>query len=528
MNKILLFFKNKLVKFLKSKIFFHCLIFIILVAALLLRLKIINMQAVTLIEAFTLIDIITKPTIIGMIKADNSIPPLQYLIVRFISWFSTELFWLRMPNLIFFTVIFFIIFDLTIKQGKLLSFIAIVLLSFSPYQLRYSWESYVYLLFQFWGAVNLYVFHKLVTEKLKKNKFLFWSILFVVSNVCGFFTHYSYVWFILAEIFYLVFLFFQERFRKIKINVKYKKIFILVLITSFILILYLPIFNSIYHAALVNISWFKRLYVLDVGHVFLTTFGIYDLWRYGINSQPYIKWVGLVFFLLFIAVNILRLKKFQKDDLINDLGFFLSLSSIVLVFFVSRMIGQSILEKKTLVIFSLIGTIYLAKIIHCGLRQKISIEILTLCFSSLLLLNYMKQSRVYANNQFYAEQRTNLNLAKIIKQENISALLFLQAGSCEISLDNNEVINREIDYYWYGYDNSFSKPPYTFITEENFQEFYQKKNYWIIGYGCDSQKIESAVSQCLSVGKQYIVKSNGLLIECINEVDNNKNLIYNE
>lgn len=520
MKKILLFFKTQLTIFLKSKIFFNFLIFLILTAALLLRLKIINTQGVTLIESFTLFDVITKSNMIDMIEADDSIPPLQYLIFRFISWFSTELFWLRMPNLIFFTVIFFIVFELTRKQGKLSAIIALILLSFSPYQLEYSWESYVYLLFQFWGAVNLYSLYKLVMEKLKKNQFTFWSIIFVVSNVSGFFTHYSHIWFILAEIFYLMFLFFKNKSSKRKINKKYKKIFILLLITSSILALYLPIFNSIYHTALVNISWFERLSIFDIGYNFLVTFGVYDLWHYGFTNHLRIKIFGLTFFSLFLLIGLRRLKSFKRTNLINDLGLFISLSSIVLVFFVSKIIGQSILEEKTLVILSLIGVVYLAEIINSGLKHKLVIRIITICFSYFLFFHYFNMSKIYIKNQFYTGQVTTLNLVKIIKKENTSAMLFLKSDDCTYPLDKDSKIHRELDYYWYGHDGSFQKPAYTLITDENFNNFYQKKDYWIVGYSCSSQKSQLAADQCLIVGKQYAVELGGLLIECLNEIDN--------
>lgn len=520
MHKILTYFKNQFPKALESKKFFNCFIFIILILALLLRLKIINTQGVTLIESFTLFDVITKTNMIEMIEADDSIPPLQYLIFRFISWFSTELFWLRMPNLIFFTVIFFIIFELTRKQGKLSALIALILLSFSPYQLEYSWESYVYLLFQFWGAVNLYSLYKLVMEKLKKNQFTFWSVIFIISNVCGFFTHYSHIWFILAEILYLIFLFFKAKFYKIKLNKKYKKIFILLLITVFILVLYLPIFNLIYHTALVNISWFERLNIFDIGYNFLVTLGVYDLWHYGITNHKHIKIFGSILFLIFSLISIWRLKNFKHTNLISDLGFFLALSSIVFVYFISEIIGQSILEEKTLVILSLIVVINLSQIIIFGLKQKLLIKIITISFSCLLTFHYINQSMFYIKNQFYTGQITTLNLVKLAKKEKISAMLFLKPGDCAYPQDKDGKNHRELDYYWFGHDRLFQKPAYTLITDENFNNFYQKKDYWIVGYGCNSQKSQLAADQCLNVGKQYLVELDGLLIECLNEVDN--------
>jgi hypothetical protein len=80
-------------------------------------------------------------------------------------------------------------FALVRKRGKLLTLLSLLLLSFSPYQLEYHWESYVYLLFQFWAAISFYVFYKLATEKLTHSQSTFWSIFLVISNLCGFFTH---------------------------------------------------------------------------------------------------------------------------------------------------------------------------------------------------------------------------------------------------------------------------------------------------------------------------------------------------
>jgi len=504
----------------KSKTFFNCLIFIILFVALFLRLKIITTQNVTSIETFTLLEVIKNPTLIELVEADDSIPPLQYLIVRFISWFSTELFWLRVPNLLFFTVIFFIIVDVVKKRGKLMTLVALMLFSFSPYQLEHHWESYVYLLFQFWAAVNLYAFYKLAVEKLKKNRLVLWSIIFVLTNLCGFFTHYSYIWFILAEGIYLLFLFIQKRFFSIKVKIKYKRPLVLVLITAFILALYLPVFFSVYHTALENISWFSRLKLFDIGYNFLAIFGIYNLWHYVTIDRPYTDIVGLVILSFFLIFSILRLKKNKQANLINDFGFFLTLSSILLVFLVSKVIGQSILEKRTLIALSLVAIIYLADLIVFGLKQKMFIKILTICLTSLLFLHYFVEDKQYLKEQFYTAQETTPSLVEFAHKEKIQALLFLKPVSCEYPQDKNGMFHLEFDYYWYGYDGSVKKPPYFLIRDSSYSQFFKKKDYWIIGNDCDLEKNKHLVEdQCLSIGKKYVIGSIGFLIECKNEVD---------
>lgn len=146
-------------------------------------------------EAFTVEMFAWTRTILGWIKFDEPIPPLNYWVIFQLSKVSTNSVWLRIPGFLLSIVSFLLIYKLARKKSKKAGLIALLLSSVSNYHLIYSFQSYVYPYLEFFVVISLFLFRKIYFEGIEKNKYFF-VFLFFAANICGWFTQYVFIFYL--------------------------------------------------------------------------------------------------------------------------------------------------------------------------------------------------------------------------------------------------------------------------------------------------------------------------------------------
>lgn len=128
---------------------------------------------------------------ICLMKADPSVPPLQYLWFGLVSKFSgNNLLILRMTNgLLFWSVVYWLGGEICRKYFKFSRIFFSFLIVFSHYQIGYSSSAYVYAMMAFWTIIS---WGLISNETIRKKEWSKWLLLIVL--MAGLTTHYSFCW----------------------------------------------------------------------------------------------------------------------------------------------------------------------------------------------------------------------------------------------------------------------------------------------------------------------------------------------
>ena len=260
-------------------------------------------------------------TMLRYISQTEFSPPLNYLILHFVSVLGKTEFIFRLPFAFSGILTVFVAYKLgsilfTKKEGLIAAF----LLATSPFHIIYSRDARMYSLFTLFSLVSYLFFYMAV----KRNKWSYW-FLYSLSTSFSLYTHYFTVFLILSQ-FAAIFTFknffhSKDLNRKNIFNSKIFRFIFALCLTGLSFAPWLPYFirqMAISHYFTPSVSLGNTiLWILDETFRWL-----------GAGSG-----VGLFFFLLLFALGVLTsIRKFNEQTLLLLIVFFLSfLSAIVLV-----------------------------------------------------------------------------------------------------------------------------------------------------------------------------------------------------
>jgi len=456
-----------------KKIFYYSIIVIIFLIAFYLRLKTAIIRPIIFDEAFTITYLIKFNNILDIIHADPSVPPLHYLLIKLMSKISTVALWLRFPSLIFSMFGLLMAYKLSIKiSNARTALLVLIMLSFSIFQLVYAWQAYVYSQLFFLGMLAFYFFFNLSFNTNVKYPILQAFMVFFCSTL-AFFTHYGFIWTIIA--------FFLILFKKIinvnfdfqKINKNSQKLILAIFGVFICLLFYTPIFVENFERAANNISWFKNINFYSIGESIGNQFGFYDSFEWNSILTSNLSKSFFIFILLIIILYLYKL----KDEKLNVL---ISVSIINLLFpiFFSLVLGQSIHADRAIIITSFTVTALFAVFVNKILNEKLYYLFVTL-FSIFFVFSMQKINR----NFYYINQEQDASKYYVdwLKQNKNSidekkAILIYHKNRI---FQKNQYIKRldyfVLNYYWEGYDG---KPPlYNCSKIEDIEEINETNFY---------------------------------------------------
>ena len=257
--------------------------------------------------------------------------PLYYISLHYwIKFFGVSEFSLRLPSLIFsfFSVYLLYLLGKTLFNKKV-GIISSIFIGLSPFHLWYAQEAREYAIILFFGLLSSLLFF----IALKDNKVKLW-LFFILVSIAGLYTHYFYIFLILAQSLYLLYI------RKLKIGFReIVSFFGIALVFSFYLGGFL---RKMFHVQ-------RGFWIPQPGwrSLFITL----ENFTLGYTAAPPIYFIsdfltGVFFIWSLFAV-------FKKKELRGNFIFclFLSLLPIGIVFFFSRLLFSVYLDRG-LIIFS--------------------------------------------------------------------------------------------------------------------------------------------------------------------------------
>lgn len=451
-------------------------------------------------EAYTIVYLAKFTKIIDIINHDPSVPPLQYIFVKFLSNYSTNLLWLRIPSVIFSICTLIFVFVWIKEVSKKCAFISVLLLTFSNIQISYSWQVYVYSQLCFFGLLSVYFFYKLYYEKQTN---LFYSLGFFVFTIASWFTHYSYFW-TFSGIFILVIISILKMIQRKRINVQEKYIifpFILIIIS---LGLYAPIFINNFGRALINISWMQQdINLFYIGEMLLHAVGLYDLFKIAFLNNNII-YILIVLITTYILIYQLLYKKHTNKE--KGIIFFVNIlfvSNIIFPLFSSFIFKQNLLAERGLILASVLFSIQIA-----FLLKKLTLNITGLYFSIFYIFFYIIYSifinrtnvQILVNQEiskYYVEWiRDNLLNSK----RELNIVLFASEANPFINARPNKYV---IDYYWYGYDGNTPMRDYKYIDQDNINNYKDKLFFLLVVENSKKINILEQNTICKHFNKLY-------------------------
>lgn len=385
---------------------------------------------------------------------------LYYLLIKILSRFNTSILFLRAPSLIFSLINIFLVYKIAevLKLNRFYGLICALLFVFSPFQIEYSWWARMYSMVLFF---ILFSFYSLICYFLSKKKiWLFW---FVLSNVLGFYTDYSFFWYLLTlNFFAFIFLFKTD-----------KKFFGSLLISDFIVSLYIPVFLKNFSRILdYHVAWIEKPNFEILKAAIFWYFGFGDYWN---------RNIGNIWFLPFILILILTIGVVFKDKK-KPLFFLFILASFVLPltlsFLASHILRSSIFLGWNLIVASLFPIFSIGLIISSFLKKKSSV----LKILGIFVLSFV----LYFNFNLYLKTTSGIHYdrkeggfyqkaAELVKNETDfrdDILIFIPHS-----------FKKNFDYYFNGYyKNQEKKLNYRTINYQTGSKILGAKtgNLWII------------------------------------------------
>lgn len=485
-----------------QNLFFYIAAAAFILIGLYLRIKPIFIRPITFDEGYTLLRLINKPNIYEMIASDKSVPPLQYLLVKFVSKFSTNIIYCRFISITFSLFSSLLIVFWLKKFSKGLALLVTIFMSFSIIQIYYAWEAYVYSQLFFLSLVSIYTLYVSINIKNQKQK-IFYLIIYVLSSLCAFFTHYSFIWTIFAEIFVVLVISFQ------KIHLKKNLDFLVIGFLSLLLIalsFYLPIFLNIFDGALMNISWMKKPSFFYFGLISKQLFGIQNLGEDISNTEITI----LGFLVLFIIIISFYLSTSKKINIINNsekniilYNLAILVANIFIPFFLSFFLKSSIYGARTIIIASFSVAVIISFLLVILVRIHVFNLLLVIIVCFFIVRTEIKNNPI----QELLIHRTDLfkqyvGLLRSVDDQNNKKFLFLDFTAKD-HLDTEKIFRNVVfDYYWFGHDNEKRLPDYTLIGKDNFV-LYKDDEFWAMIVAADSN-IDSDVDEiCNNITEKH-------------------------
>lgn len=451
---------------------------LIMLVAIYLRLKPAIIRPIIFDEGFTITFLIKQEKILDLITKDPSIPPLNYLLIKFMSLVSTQTLWLRIPSVIFSLIGLFISFKLAKNFSYRVAFLTLIMLTFSAFQIAYSWQAYVYSQLFFLGMSSIYIFFLLFTE-INTNNLNLKLVLLIISSLLAFITHYGFIWTILAYSIIVFFELIKVNFNFKKTSSKQKKLLFGMFYIYLGLIAYFPIFIKIFDRGLLNIAWLETVDLFTIGENISNLMGFFD--PSNLNNFLHSKLNSFLWTVIIIAVMICLIKARNKK--INFL-IIISLFNLIAPIFFSLLLKQSIVAERAVIVSSATLTILFSIVFNKVVKEKYSV-LLTMVFIVFYIfvtdtINSTKQFffqpydlAKHAVDWFRNNKNTQDNRMAIFVYDEMNP--FPDPSFHETGMS---IVSRYVfDYYWQGYDGKKPLPEYEKI--ESFDDIKKKTFYFI-------------------------------------------------
>ena len=406
---------------------------------------------------------IGKNSSFGALILGHADPPhnfLYYLLIKFLSHFNTSILFLRAPSLLFALINIFLIFKISksLEFNKFFGFVCGVLFAFSPFQIEYSWWARMYSMVLFFILLSFYSLVRYLSSKEEA-----WLFLFSASNVFGFYTDYSFSWYLLVLNLWGIILLLKK---------KEKKLLGSLWLSNLLVALYLPVSLRNFSKALDYVAWIERPNFGILKATVLWFFGFGDYWDKGISNI----WLLLCAFLFILGVKLVYKNKKQLIFFLFAFTFFWI--PISLSFLLSHVLKSSIFVGWNLMVAS-IFPIFLGALVISSFLEKKKTGLKIFGFLILGFILYFNLNLYFRRTSgiFYHRKEGNFfqEAALIVKREiNLKNdyLVFIPNGNWLF-----------FDYYFQGYfRNKNERLEYRTLNAKNINNFSKIKQgkLWII------------------------------------------------
>lgn len=413
---------------------------------------------------------------------------LYYFLIKIISHFNTSIVFLRAPSLIFGLANIFLVYKIAklFNFNKFFGLITALLMAVSPAQIEYSWWARMYNMVLFFALFSLYsLFYYLRSEKKV------WLLLFTLANILGFYTDYSFFWYLLVLNLSSFLLFFKTK----------KEVVKSLLISDLFISLYFPVLLKVLPQAFDNISWIERPDFNNLKKIIFWFFGIEDYWNNNANN---------LWFLPIILILILAISIVYKDKK-RTAFYFSAFSSFVLPlslsYAVSHFLKSSIFLSRNLWIASLLPIFLEGLVISCFLEKKkpvlktLGVFILIFIFYCNLNLYFKTGSVYYPRNEegiFYR------NLAELIEKEGNARNDFLIiADSSLVTL---------LNYYLGGYNKNIENELNYRVVASEYNKRESRFSSWVIDSSWENEVLKIGGGNIWVITFPFLPDETGVLL----------------
>ncbi|MBP9758817.1 glycosyltransferase family 39 protein [Candidatus Dojkabacteria bacterium] len=455
----------------RNILFLNIFIFTVIIIAFFLRIVPAFERDIIFDEAFTISHLIKLNSVEEIVNADPSVPPLNYLMVKFLAQFSNNVIFIRICSVLFSISSLILIYYWMRRYSRVAAAFSLILLSFSSYMLFYSWQAYVYSQLLFLSLTSTFMFYKIMYEKVQRLKI--YLIIFVVSTLASFFTHYSYIWTIVGFIFVWIFERLLDLQNRNRISRQRSGLGLALSIVIFTILAYLPVILNRLSSALTNVSWMQPVSIYSIGQATNSLLGYFD------NYGPYVEnplyrtvgyLLGILVLCLSIIVSIIAVKRNYYRSFILFANF-LIIITIMFPFLVSYILGSSIFAIRSMqlgaVFITCVLSLYFDKLFRLHEFGR-WLVISTLIISILVFFRLNRNTEPVLQEQdvakYYAEWLV-LNTKNMDLPLNI---FFFNRYSPipHIDTEQNHVV---FDYYWDKYLRNNLVKSYRRITQEDLK-----------------------------------------------------------
>jgi uncharacterized membrane protein len=278
------------------------------------------------------------------IIGDGVHPPLFYVLLKFWSVISQEVWWLQLfPVAIsILTLIPFYLLCRELNLTFLEMSVALFILSFNSYLIEYSLDLRMYGLFQFFTLFSLWLFIKLIKSEKAEQK-LFWQITLI--NLLIVFTHYFGWLFVGLEGLYLL-IFHRRIFYKFAI-------YSFGIFISFSFWIWFVLQRVANNESSGNLNWLVCPTVSDLTWFYATLNGTFN-----ISHTTLLNLLIFGFPILILIYRSFRQKTNDKNWLM--LAFF-AFAPVILVFILSNVLPKSIWQERYLIMSAIPYQLLLTK-----------------------------------------------------------------------------------------------------------------------------------------------------------------------
>ena len=417
---------KKTIKILKSPLF---ILSLILVLALLLRLREINETSYWFDEAFTAVTVRSSwKDMFGIIKQDGVHPPVYYIILKiWSSIFGYSQAGIRSFSLITglaTVVVAFLLGKLYDVKYPIKGLVSAFIIAISPFFVTYSLEARSYSFVAMLAVFLTYFVIKFLTNNYKL-KYLIPAFLIALLM---FFTHYVQVVFIVAII--IASLFYSFVYTKKGVNKNLLYLFIGTIILSLILQAVLPVKEFVESKNIMNdVWWIPQLKLSDAIRFHYSYF--FGVTRY-ISSVPPMREMSIPI----------------SQYLIAGVLSFIHVLCYILILLSKKFTVE--LKRKLTFIFTLWSICYFGYLYMSLIGLEVMVERYTIACGVILLISFFLMTTTLLGKKFF--------YIPII----LYILIILQLKPMAESIENREMIN-EITKYRVNNEDLFYKDPWTFV-----------------------------------------------------------------